>query len=155
MSSVLALTACSGEAPSAPPTTHAGLGASGSGTGPSPSPPPQPGGCENLHVDATCTFASIDPIDPSTGAPALAGSSPEAEQTYAVVYRLEPGAAVSEAALHVRGRVADEAALRAHYEANASARCSGEVLRAPCPPGVHVAPAVPPPPVGQLVRVLD
>lgn len=153
VSSVLALTACSGEAPSAPPTTHASLGPSGSGTGPSPTPLPQPGGCENLHVDATCTFASIDPVDPSTGAPAQAGSSPEAEQTYAIVYRLEPGAAVSEAALHVRASVRDEAALRAHYEANVSARCSGEVLRAPCPPGVHVVPAVPAPPIGQLVHV--
>jgi alpha-tubulin suppressor-like RCC1 family protein len=152
-SAILVPAGLGGEAVSAPPTTHAGLGASGSGTGPSPTPLPQPGGCENLHVDATCTFASIDPIDPSTGAPAQAGSSPEAEQTYAIVYRLEPGAAVSEAALHVRGSVRDEAALRAHYEANVSARCSGEVLRAPCPPGVHVVPAVPPPPVGQLVRV--
>lgn len=144
---VLALAGCS-EATT--PSTR--TGAAGGRTPPS-STLPQPGGCENVHVDAPCTFASLDAVDPVTGAPALAGSVPEAEQTYAVVYRLAAGAAVSEAHLHVRARVADAPALRTHYEANATARCSGEVVRAPCPPSVLVVPAVPAPPAGQLVRV--
>jgi hypothetical protein len=143
---VLALAVCSGEATA--PSEHTG----GGGSAP-PSTPHVTGGCENLHVDAPCTFASLDPVDPLTGAPALAGSVPEAEQTFAVVYRLEAGAAISEAHLHVRARGTDAPALRAHYEANAAARCSGDVVRAPCPPGVFVVPAVPAPPAGQLVRV--
>ena len=115
--------------------------------------PPAPGGCHNESVDGACTFGGLRRVNPTDGSPLLesAALDPGGTVTWAASYAVtsQPG---FDTEIWIRALRADGVALRRFYAAHPVARCSGVILRAPCPPGVHVTTDVPPPPVGTVVR---
>lgn len=71
--------------------------------------------------------------------------------TFSAEYSVQSANAPS-AAVWVRVVGGDRAALERHFGEHRQARCAGEILRAPCPPGVHVSVQIPAPPVGTVMR---
>lgn len=151
-----ALTACDGAAPPAamPPPAPAPTPAPAPAPGPVPAPAPTPvGACDNLNVNGACTFAGVHAVQPETGAPLPPDAPPGADGTltFAADYALADGSGVT-ASVFVQATPADREALERFYGEHRDATCAGIVLRAPCPPGVHVTVQVPAPPVGTVVR---
>lgn len=125
---------------------------------PAPSPSPVPiappvGGCENQSVDARCTFLSLGRVDPQEGFPVRADAPPDSDGTvtFSAEYAIA-GGPVSSAAVWVRASPDARATLERFFGEHRDARCAGVILRAPCPPGVHVTVDLPAPPVGTVIR---
>jgi len=119
---------------------------------PPPDPGPPPGACENETVDSACTFTRLSRIDPG-GRPVPPDAPPEGDGTFAfsAEYRLEHGPGES-AAVWVRAAPGEREALERFFTEHRQARCAGQILHSPCPPGVHIRVQVPVPPVGTVMR---
>lgn len=90
-------------------------------------------------------------VDPEgRPAPLDAPADADGTMTFSAEYRLQ-GASVPSATYRVRAAPTDRAALEGHFATHREARCAGVVIRAPCPPGVHVTVQIPAPPVGTVM----
>ena len=123
---------------------------------PLPSRPPRPpGGCHNVYVDSPCTFTSLMRVHGDQGTPVApdAPVDPDGTVTFSAGYALADSASASPA-VWVRATPGDRPALERYFSMHRQAHCRGVIIRAPCPPGVHVVVDVPPPPVGTVLRGL-